>query len=237
MISTEICILCKNELESLSKIYKKLNEELRKNNLNYFILDGGSSDGSLEFYQKNNIKFYNQKTSGRGAAIIESFDLTKSESLIFFSPDGNEDINDVKKILELLDNDYDLVIASRMMKGGKNEEDDNFLRFRKWANNAFNLFANLLFNKNKVFITDSINGFRGIKKNSFKMLKCDEKFYAIEYQITIRSMKLNLKIKEFPTIESPRIAGISQAPSIPTGITFIRALLKEIFIGKTFIKK
>ena len=45
--------------------------------------------------------------------------------------------------------------------------------------------------------------------------------------MTIRSMKNGFKIKEFATIERDRIAGISQAPSIPTGLTFIRALLKR----------
>ena len=71
------------------------------------------------------------------------------------------------------------------------------------------------------------------KSKKFSKLKCDEK-HAIEYQMTIRAMKKNLKIKEFPTIENNRIAGISQAPSIQTGITFIRCLLKEIIIGKIF---
>ena len=47
-------------------------------------------------------------------------------------------------------------------------------------------------------------------------------------------MKRGYKIKEFATVESDRIAGVSQAPSIPTGLTFIRALIKEIFIGKIF---
>ena len=71
-------------------------------------------------------------------------------------------------------------------------------------------------------------------KERFIKLKCDEKYYAIEYQMTIRSMKRGYKIKEFATVESDRIAGVSQAPSIPTGLTFVRALIKEIFIGKNF---
>ena len=41
----------------------------------------------------------------------------------------------------------DVVIASRMMKGAVNEEDRQLLRFRKWANNAFNLLANLFFRR------------------------------------------------------------------------------------------
>lgn len=196
-------------------------------------MDGGSTDGSIEFYKKNNIRFFKQKRKGRGAAIIEAFKITKSDALIFFSPDGNENILDVKKIIKYLKEENDLVIASRMIKGARNEEDDKFFKFRKWANNIFNFLANLFFNKNN-FITDSINGFRGLKKDKFKKLKCDENFYAIEFQMTIRSMKIGYKIKEFATIESDRIAGVSQAPSIPTGLTFIRALLKEIIINKNF---
>ena len=232
-MNMEVCLLCKNENLSLSKIYKKLKKELSKIKINFFIMDGGSTDGSIEFYKKNNIRFFKQKRKGRGAAIIEAFKITKSDALIFFSPDGNENILDVKKIIKYLKEENDLVIASRMIKGARNEEDDKFFKFRKWANNIFNFLANLFFNKNN-FITDSINGFRGLKKDKFKKLKCDENFYAIEFQMTIRSMKIGYRIKEFATIESDRIAGVSQAPSIPTGLTFIRALLKEIIINKNF---
>ena len=233
MLDIKVCLLCKNELMSFSKIYNKLNKELKRIKIKYFVIDGGSTDGSLNFYKKNKINFIKQKSIGRGSAIIEAFEKTKCDALIFFSPDGNENILDVVKVIRLLNKKHDLIIASRMMKNAKNEEDDDFLKFRKWANNIFNLLANIFFNKNK-FVTDSINGFRGMKKKSFLKLNCDEKFYAIEYQMTIRSMKLGFKIKEFPTIENPRIAGVSQAPSIPTGITFIRALLREIIIGRSF---
>ena len=46
-------------------------------------------------------------------------------------------------------------------------------------------------------------------------------------------MKIGYKIKEFATIESDRIAEFTSA-IIPTGLTFIRALIKEILIGKNF---
>ncbi len=232
-MNIEVCLLCKNEFLSLSKIFKKLKRELKKIKIKFFIMDGGSDDGSIEFYKKNKIKFFIQKKKGRGAAIIEAFNKTKCDALIFFSPDGNENILDVKKIVNYLNEGNDLIIGSRMIEGARNEEDDKFLKFRKWANNIFNFLANLFFN-NGNYVSDSINGFRGLTKERFIKLKCDEKYYAIEYQMTIRSMKRGYKIKEFATVESDRIAGVSQAPSIPTGLTFVRALIKEIFIGKNF---
>ena len=128
-------------------------------------MDGGSDDGSVEFYKKNKIKFFTQKTKGRGAAIIEAFKKTKSDALIFFSPDGNENILDVKKIVNYLNEGNDLIIGSRMIEGARNEEDDKFFKFRKWANNIFNFLANLFFN-NGDYVSDSINGFRGLTKKS-----------------------------------------------------------------------
>ncbi len=228
MIKIEICILCKNELKSFSLTYYSFRKITKKIGLNFFVMDGNSTDGLINFYKKNNIKYYTQSTPGRGSAIIEAFALKKNiDALIFFSPDGNEDPHDLKKFIKYLKN-YDLVIASRMMKGGVNEEDNKIFRFRKWGNLFFNFLANFFFNKKNQYITDSINGYRAIRADTFKKLNCDEAGYAIEYQMTIRALKADIKIKEFPTIENNRIAGISQAPSISTGFIFIRCLLKEL---------
>ena len=69
-----------------------------------------------------------------------------------------------------------------MIKGARNEEDDKILKFRKWANNIFNFLANLFFNHG-IYVTDSINGFRGLKKNKFEKLK----------NVMKTSMRLNIK--------------------------------------------
>ena len=49
MLKIEICILCKNELEAFSKIFPIIKKEFLKINLNYFVMDGGSKDGSIKF--------------------------------------------------------------------------------------------------------------------------------------------------------------------------------------------
>jgi len=110
-----------------------------------------------------------------------------------------------------------LVIASRFMPNSRNEEDDQLLKFRAWANQSFTFIINLLWNGK---LTDSINGYRAITKKAFKKLKLDAPGYVIEYQMSIRSLKNNLKITEIPTIEGNRIGGESGSKAIPTGILF-----------------
>ena len=124
-----------------------------------------------------------------------------------------------------------------MMKESVNEEDAQFFKWRKWANNIFNFAANLAFRRSGTYITDSINGYRAITKTAAQQLELNAHDYTIEYQMTIRALKMKLRIIEFPTIEGERIAGETGAPSIPTGLRFIRRFFIELFEPSKSIPK
>lgn len=220
-----LVILALNEIEALPKILPRIpTKEVDE----VLAIDGGSTDGTKEFFKQHNIRLVEQKSRGRGAAFHMAVEEAQGDILIFFSPDGNETPEDIPKFRTLLEKGYDVVIASRMMKGAHNEEDTEFFKWRKWANNVFNLLANLFFKKEGRYITDSINGFRAIKKEAFKKLNLDSKDYTIEYQMTIRALKKKLKIAEFPTFEGSRLGGKTGAKSIPTGLRFVKMFLKEL---------
>jgi len=226
-----LCILVLNEYECLKVILPKLFDSSNVKSFHKILaIDGGSVDGSVELLSKYGIEVFKQKTKGRGGAIIDVINYYNVDSYVFFSPDGNEDINDLYNFKLFLEKGFDLVIASRMMKGGINEEDRNFFKFRKWANNFFNFIANLIFNKSGFFATDSINGYRGATRSLLIELNLDAVDYTIEYQMTIRAFKNNAKIIEFPTIEFDRIAGQTGAESIKTGILFLRRLVIEFYL-------
>lgn len=193
-----------------------------------FAVDGGSKDGTREFFRGHGIDVVDQASKGRGEAFRIAMERAKGDAIIFFSPDGNEDPADIPRFRPLLEQGYDLVIASRMMRGAYNEEDGQFLKFRKWANNGFNLLANIAFRRTGPYVTDSINGYRAITKTAFGILRPDGAGYTIEYQTTIRAFKHRMKIAEFPTHESARIGGESMAKSLPTGMRFLKLFWKEL---------
>ena len=225
-----LCILTKNEYLCLKELMPKILISCKENNISeIYGIDGGSTDGTLNVYKENKIKTFSQESRGRGDAFQLAFKNIDTDLYIFFSPDGNENEKDFGKFIELSKKGSGIVIASRMMKESFNEEDDQLIKLRKWANNIFNLIANIFFRKRGPYITDSINGFRSITKDVASKLKLDAIDYTIEYQMTMRAMKQQIKISEFPTIEGRRLYGETQAKSIPTGIKFIKCFLRELF--------
>lgn len=222
-----LAILNRNEEEGLSAVLPRL----RLDGVDrVFAVDGHSTDRSLEILRQHGIPVLPQPSLGRGEAFRSAFDHARQDvdAIIFFSPDGNENPDDVPRFRPLLEQGADVVIASRMMTGGVNEEDEELLRFRKWANLAFSEMARLTWGRARPKISDPINGFRAITVAAWDRLRPDGPGYTIEYQTSIRAYKLGLVVKEFATIEGQRIGGQSNARSIPTGLRFLRLFANEL---------
>ncbi len=224
-----LCLLTRNELPCLKIIFPQIPAPGPDAGYDEIVaIDGGSTDGTLDYFKEKGIQVLGQSKRGRGEAFLIAFEKIQADAYLFFSPDGNEAISDFPKFKKAINEGNDLVIASRMMKGSFNEEDIHWFKPRKWANNVFNLLANLFFRKTGPYVTDSINGYRAITTKAAKILKLSASDYTIEYQMTMRAMKHQLRIYEFPTIEGQRVAGETGAQSIPTGIRFIKRFISEL---------
>lgn len=220
-----LVILTFNEIEALPKIWDKI----PRDGYEVLAVDGGSKDGTQDFLRGKGVRVVVQDKRGRGVAFRLAAQSTDADALCYFSPDGNEDPGDIAKLFAKLDEGFDVAIASRMMKGAVNEEDVSWWRPRKWVNNAFTLIANVLWNRGP-YISDTINGFRALRRDKLLELRCDADGFVIEYQMTIRAMKKGLKVAEIPTHEGQRLGGVSTAESWKTGVVFVKALWRELWI-------
>jgi glycosyltransferase involved in cell wall biosynthesis len=224
-----LVILTYNEIEALPKIWDKIPLSAADR---VIAVDGGSKDGTQEFLKSKGVEVLGQPRRGRGVAFRVAAEAADADVLCYFSPDGNEDPNDIPKLFSLVEQGADVAVASRMMKGAFNEEDIHWWRPRKWVNNAFTLVANLLWNRGP-YVTDTINGFRAVRRDKLLSIGCDADGFVIEYQMSIRAFKHNLKIVEIPTYEGQRLGGVSTAESWRTGVVFLKELWRQIVESRT----
>ena len=105
-----------------------------------------------EILAEAGIPIVDQSRRGRGAAIREGVFAAKSDQIVLFSPDGNEDPNDVPVLFQHLSEGYDMVIASRFLPNSVNEEDDALLPFRKWANIILGRALNMAWGRETAFV-------------------------------------------------------------------------------------
>jgi glycosyltransferase involved in cell wall biosynthesis len=221
-----LVILTLNEIDGVTAVVPKLPLHCLDEVL---AVDGGSTDGTLEFFASRGIAVLRQERRGRGEAFRLAVERARHDRVVFFSPDGNEDPTDIPRIIDGLAAGYDMVIASRFIPGARSEDDDKFLfASRRWGNLLFTWLVNVLCARGGSHIHDTINGYRGVTRAAFRRLAPDAEGYAIEFQMSIRALQLGLRVLEFPTQESPRIGrGVSKLNAIPVGLKFLRLLVRE----------
>lgn len=231
-----LVILNKNEILGARKLLDKIDFSLFNKTI---CIDGGSIDGSSKFIEERGIEVLEQVSSGRG----EAFQLAikwigdLSDGIVFFSLDGNEDPADLWKFKEYFENDFDLIIANRMGINSVNEEDEFYFKPRKWANKFFAVVAYIIWGKKKKYISDPINGYRGVSKKFYCNEKLNSKKFSIEYEISIKAYKGNYKYVEFDTKEHSRIGGKSTAKSFPVAFSLIKIIFSELISGIFFDKR
>ena len=102
-MSTALIVLTLNEIDGVKNILPKIDQKLVNEIL---VVDGGSTDGTIEHVKKLGFKIIIQSVKGHGAAILTGVQNTKSDNIVFFGPDGNHDIIEIKQLIKKIDEGF-----------------------------------------------------------------------------------------------------------------------------------
>jgi glycosyltransferase involved in cell wall biosynthesis len=232
-MKTTLLIPTKNEIEGLRVIMPRIKREWVDEIL---FVDAGSTDGTLEYIKENNYQYIIQKTPGVFAAWWEGFEAASGDAIILFSPDGNSVPEVIPQLVaKMKEGDYDIVIASRYIKGAKNEDDNQITAL---GNRFFTGLINLLFRGK---YTDALGMYKIFKKELLlKLGLYKHKDEIFEILIAVRAAKRKLKVAEIPGDEPKRIgeeAGASRAwpgffGKIRGGWSMFSCIIKEFFFWR-----
>ncbi len=195
-----------------------------------YCIDGGSTDGTVEFLEESGIEIFKQTKKGLNQACIDGAAHCKCDAFVFFHPKGTIPVEDTYRFRHYFEQGYDLVIGSRMVRGAVNEEDGRILKPRKWFVLGLALFAKLLYNRvgGGGSVWDVLHGFRGMTKAGFEKLSISNFDPSIDIEMVCRCYKKKMKCVEFPTRERPRIAGETHFKAISTGKKLIKYMFWEM---------
>ena len=83
------------------------------------IIDGGSTDGTLEYAKENGYTVIKQTKKGMRRAYTELLPYVTGDVLITFSPDGNSIPEIIPKLVDKVREGYDMIIVSRYLDGAR----------------------------------------------------------------------------------------------------------------------
>ena len=222
-MSVIVFVLTLDEIDGVSEIMPQINKEWADR---IIFVDGGSTDGTIEKAQELGFEVIHQKNKGEGNACRVGTDATKSDFVMFFSPDGNDVPGDIPKLIDKTKNGYDVVHISRF---GKNSISDDANWLDRFGNNMFTFLVNSFFGGN---YTDALNGFRIIKRSLWDKIKTDAQYLNIEQQTCIRLAILKIPIFEIEGREPKRIGGERKMRPLTTGAQLSYQIIKEFIYWK-----
>lgn len=193
-----------------------------------FAVDGGSTDGTQEVFQRHSIPVYPQKKRSLNAAYWEAVEHCRCDHLLVFFPKATLEPSILKTMKELLAEGNDLVVASRIIEGGHNEEDDHFFRPRKWGVKTLACVSALLWRREGSMVWDVLHGVKGFSKQAFLRMDPTRQGVSIDLEMVSRSYRLKISRREFPVHERGRGYGETRFKILPTGIKLAKYLWHEV---------
>ena len=220
-----LCLLTWNELDGCRHDVGRLPlDEFEE----VYAIDGGSTDGTVEYLTSQGIKVHRQLAKGYNQAYICAFEKCTTDALILVHPKGSIDPAEVRKYRPLLEQGYDLVIASRIGKGARNEEDDQWLRPRKWFVLGLGFLAATIWRQKGPVIWDVLHGFRAMRRDRFFAIDPLTTGLSIDLEMVVRSYRHAFRAIEFPVVEQSRHVGETHFKAFPTGKRLLGYILKEL---------
>lgn len=219
-----LCLMVWNELEGCRTDVPQLPRDAFDE---VFAVDGGSTDGTVEYLVSQGIPVHRQCRRGLNAAYVQANETARGDAVVVFFPKGTLPVDDLRRFRPLLERGNELVVASRQVEGAVNEEDARLFRPRKWAVRALAILVALLWRREGYGVRDVLHGFKGFTRQSFRRMNVLESGLSIDVEMVARAYKLRISRCEFPTSERSRVAGGTHFHFWPTGRKLLAYLWHE----------
>jgi len=224
-----------NEIDGVKAVLPKIDRSWFEQIL---IVDGGSTDGTVEWCRENGYEVHVQTRPGIRFAYFEVLPKIRGNAVVSFSPDGNCLAEAIPQLQQKLQDGNDLVIASRYLGSAHSDDDDIVTGFGNWL---FTRTVNVLHGGR---YTDVMGIFRAYRLDLIYNLglhldeayETSEKLFGTtiswEPLMSVRAAKYGLRIAEIPADEPARLGGVRKLQILRWGAAYYFQFWAEKFSRK-----
>jgi glycosyltransferase involved in cell wall biosynthesis len=193
------------------------------------VVDGGSTDGSVEYAESQGVVVTRQERPGLAWAVYDAIVRLDTDYVIEFSPDGNCPVEVLPELIQGIRAGYDLVVVSRYLPPAKSEDDTWLTAFGNW------MFSRMFRYLGRFPVTDALTIYRGFRRNivfsrDFVRLLAGPVFEPL---VTGVCNLKGMRICEIPGDEPPRIGGASKMRPFYNG-SCILLMVARLYVRKFF---
>ncbi len=218
-MKVSLIVFTLNEIEGVKVIMPKIKKEWCDQIL---FVDGGSTDGTIEYLKENKYDYFIQREKGMSAAFKEAVPKTTGDIVIMFAPDGNSITETIPELSDkIINQGYDISIGSRYFNGIKSDDDDMVTRFGNWM---FTSLFNFFFKTN---FADVLNMYRAYKRDWLIQHVNDTDSLSWGTSLLATAVRENLMIIEVASYEPARIGGSRKMSPLVNGFSELCMVLKE----------
>ena len=157
-LTLSVVLPAKNEETNLDKLLRDLKSRF-KNRIELLVVNDGSTDRTALITRDQGASLISHPYSmGNGAAIKSGARVAKGDILVFMDADGQHDPADIQRLLDKLDEGYDMAVGARSAGSQASVG-------RWFGNTLYNHLASWMVGHR---IMDLTSGFRAVRADKFK---------------------------------------------------------------------
>ena len=214
-MNISVIIPAKNEAASIGDVVGRIRSAYPKAEV--LVVDDGSSDRTPALARERGATVITHPQSlGNGAAVKAGARAAQGEILVFLDGDGQHDPADIPRLLEKLDDGYDMVVGARSSSSHANTA-------RLAANGIYNVIASMITGHR---IPDLTSGFRAARADLFrKFLYLLPNGFSYPTTITMAFLRAGFPVTFLPIVAQKR-KGKSHIKPIRDGLRFMVIIFK-----------
>jgi len=214
-VSVSVVIPAKNESLAIAGVVKKVFAILPS--VEVIVVDDGSADGTAGLAEAEGAKVVRHPYSkGNGAAIKSGARAASGDVIVFMDGDGQHNPEDILRLLEKVEEGYDLVVGARDKKSQASFG-------RLLANTFYNKFSSWIVGRK---VEDLTSGFRAVKRQKFlKFLYLLPNGFSYPTTSTMAFFRAGFSVCYVPIVAAER-KGESHIRIWKDGIRFLLIIFK-----------